>query len=103
LYVLEYIRDKLNCGSISKSEGKCNFFVNDQKSILNIILPIFNFVELKSSKYFQFLVFQKAANLLINKEHLTPKGRIEILQYYNEMKIVNLNSIARENIKINKY
>lgn len=107
--VLEYIRDKLNCGSISKSKGggsassASNFFISDQKSILNVVLPIFNSVELKSSKYFQYLVFKKAANLLINKEHLTLRGRIEILQYYNEMKIVNLNSIARENMIIDKY
>lgn len=103
LAVLEYIRDKLNCGSISKTNGKCNFFISDQKSILNVVLPIFESVELKSSKYFQYLVFKKAADLLINKEHLTLRGRIEILQYYHEMKIVNLNSIARENMIIDKY
>jgi hypothetical protein len=50
LYILEYIKDKLNCGNISKSEGRCNYFVNDQKSLINVILPIFNYVELKSSK-----------------------------------------------------
>lgn len=43
---------------------------------------MFNSVELKSSKYFQFLVFKKAVDLLTDKNHLTPKGRIEILQYY---------------------
>lgn len=96
LYVLEYLRDKLNCGSISKCGDKCNYFVNDQKSLINVILPIFNSVELKSSKYFQFLVFKKAVNLLIDKKHLTPKGRIEILQYYHEMKIVNQNSLLEK-------
>jgi len=93
----------LNCGRISKSGDKCNFFVNDQKSLVNVILPLFNCVELKSSKYFQFLVFKKAVDLLTDKNHLTPKGRIEILQYYHEMKIVNQNAIARENMKIDKY
>ena len=103
LYVLEHIRDKLNCGSISKSGDRCNYFVNDQKSLINVILPIFNHVELKSSKYYQYLVFKNAVNLLIDKKHLTPKGKIEILQYYLEMKTVNLNSKARENMEINKY
>lgn len=103
LAVLEFIKNKLNCGSISKTNGKCNFFISDQKSILDVVLPIFDSVELKSSKYFQYLVFKKAADLLINKEHLTLRGRIEILKYYHEMKIVNLNSIARENMIINKY
>ena len=93
----------MNCGSISKSGDKCNYFVNDQKSLINVILPIFDCVELKSSKYFQFLVFKKAVDLLTNKNHLTPKGRIEILQYYHEMKIVNQNAIARENMEIDRY
>ena len=103
LYVLEHIRSKLNCGSISKSGNKCNYFVSDQKSLINVILPIFNRVELKSSKYYKYFVFKNAVNLLKDKEHLTPKGKIEILQYYREMKIVNLNAKARENMKINKY
>lgn len=101
MYVLEYIRDKLNCGHISISNDKCNYFVNDQKSILNVILPIFIFAELKSSKYFQFLVFKKAVNLLIDKVHLSSRGKIEMLQYFYEMKDVNINSIARENMEIN--
>jgi hypothetical protein len=58
--------------SISKSGDRCNYFVNDQKSLINVILPIFNYMELKSSKYFQYLIFEKAVNLLIGKQHLTP-------------------------------
>lgn len=30
LSILEYIKNKLNCGSISKSGNRCNYFVNDQ-------------------------------------------------------------------------
>jgi len=59
-------------------------------------------MELKSSKYFQYLIFEKAVKLLINKQHLTPKGRLKILEYYNDIKIVNMNSIARENMDIDK-
>jgi len=36
-------------------ENKCNFFVN---ALINIILPIFNFV--KRSKFNQFKVFEAA-------------------------------------------
>jgi len=100
LHILEYIKDKLNCGSISISENRCNFFVNDQKSLINVILPIFKYMELKSSKYFQFLIFENAVNLLINKKHLSPEGKLKILEYYKEIKIVNLNSTARENMEI---
>jgi len=103
LSVLEYIRNKLNCGSISKSGDKCNYFVNDQKSLVNVIVPIFNNVELKSSKFFQFLNFKKAVHLLIDKKHLTFQGKIDILQYYNHMKFINKNSKARENMIIDKY
>ena len=77
LHVLEYIKNKLNAGKISKSGYRCNYFVNDQKSLINVIVPIFNFMELKSSKYFQYLIFKKAVNLLINKKHLTPKGKLK--------------------------
>lgn len=103
LQVLEYIKDKLNCGSISKSGDRCNYFVNDQKSLINVILPLFNYMELKSSKYFQYLIFEKAVNMLINKEHLTPKGRLKMLEYYKEIKIINMNSTARENMEIDQY
>nr|QDG01226.1 LAGLIDADG endonuclease [Scytalidium sp.] len=103
LQVLEYIKNKLNCGSISKSGDKCNYFVNDQKSLINVILPLFNYMELKSSKYFQYLIFEKAVKMLINKEHLTPKGRLNILEYYKEIKIVNMNTTAREYMEINEY
>ena len=103
LYILEYIKDKLNCGSISKSGDRCNYFINDQKSLINVIIPIFQYMELKSSKYFQYLIFEKAVNLLINKEHLTPGGKLKILKYYKEIKIININSTARENMEIDQY
>jgi len=60
-------------------------------------------MELKSSKYFQNLIFEKAVRLLINKQHLTSGGKLKILEYYNDIKIVNMNSIARENMVIDKY
>ena len=59
-------------------------------------------MELKSSKYFQYLTFEKAVKLLINKQHLTPEGRLKILEYYNDIKIINKNSIARENMDIDE-
>ena len=40
-------------------------------------------MELKSSKYSQFLVFEKAVNLIKNKEHLTPMGKLEIIKHKN--------------------
>jgi len=38
LLVLEYIKDKLNCGHISISKSKCNYFVNDKNSLIQVLL-----------------------------------------------------------------
>lgn len=90
LPVLEKIKNKLNCGRISISGFKCNYFVNDIASLTQIIVPIFKFgapaVNLNSSKYFQFLIFEEAVNLFKNKKHLTPEGRIKLLNLYFKMK-----------------
>lgn len=76
LNLLQFIKEKLNCGHISISGSRCNYFVNDQVSLINVILPIFNFVKLNSSKYYQYLIFEKAIKLIINKKHLSPEGKL---------------------------
>jgi len=101
LEVLKFIQKNLGCGKISISGNRCNFFVNDRASLINIIVPVFNFIELKSSKYNQFLVFEKAVNLIKNKDHLTAIGRLEIIKLYHESK--NPPICLRSNIEINKY
>jgi hypothetical protein len=101
LEVLKFIQKNLGCGKISISGNKCNFFVNDRASLINIIIPVFNFIELKSSKYNQFLVFEKAVNLIKNKNHLTAIGRLEIIKLYHEIK--NPPICLRSKIEINKY
>lgn len=89
LPVLKYINNTLQCGHISVSGNRCNFFVNDHHSLTNVVLPIFNHISLNSSKYFQFLIFQKAVNLLSNKSHLTEQGKTFMFQYYQEMRSFN--------------
>ena len=64
LFILEYIKNKLNCGHISISGKKCNYFINDKDSLLQILLPIFNFTKLNSSKYHQFILFEKVVNFI---------------------------------------
>jgi hypothetical protein len=75
----------LRCGHISKSKDRVNFFVNDRNSLLHVILPIFNTVNLNSSKYHNFDVFKKAVSLLKDKDHLLDKGKFEIIKYKKEM------------------
>ena len=100
LEVLKFIQKNLGCGKIAISKNKCNFFVNDQASLINIIIPLFNLIKLKSSKYYQFLVFEKAVNLIKNKDHIRPSGRLELIKFSNEIK--NPSSFSRD-IKINNY
>jgi hypothetical protein len=87
LSLLEYIKNKLNCGHISITPSRCNYFVNDKTSLIQVILPIFNFIKLNSSKYYQFLIFEKAVNLIKEKKHLSPEGKLEMVKFYKEMKI----------------
>lgn len=86
LEVLKLIKNKLQCGHISISGDKCNYFVNDRNSLIFIILPLFNFVHLHSSKYSQFKVFEKALDLVKNNEHLSSEGKSKMIKYYYEMK-----------------
>ena len=86
LNTLKFIKQKLGCGHISISGSNCNFFVNDQFSLIHVILPLFNLTKLNSSKYYQFLIFEKAINLIKNKEHLTSEGKLKMIEYYLEIK-----------------
>lgn len=87
LKVLETIKHKLQCGniSISKVNNRCNYSVNDRFSLLNIILPVFDYAPLKSSKYSQYQAFKEAVNLFHNKIHLTPKGKDIIIDCKNRL------------------
>ena len=78
LGVLKFIQKNLGCGKISISGNRSNFFVNDRASLINIIIPVFKFIELKSSKYDQFLVFEKAVNFF-TRARLERRSRAECL------------------------
>jgi hypothetical protein len=94
--LLKFIKQTLNCGHISISGSRCNYFVNDQKSLIHIILPIFNFVKLNSSKYYQYLIFEKAINLIKFKNHLSPEGKLKMIKYYHEIKFTHLAPSSKE-------
>jgi len=60
--IFNYIMNTLNCcaeQNISKSKDRINYFVNDSNSLLHVILPIFDFVNLNSTKSHHFLIFKK--------------------------------------------
>jgi hypothetical protein len=75
----------LKCGHISESKDRINFFVNDLNSLLYVIIPLFEYVNLNSSKDYNFKLFKKAVLLTKDKSHLLNKGKLEIINLQNEM------------------
>ena len=77
----------LKCGHIScaASKGQVNYFVNDLNSLLNIIIPIFNVVNLNSSKYHHFVSFAKAVELKRDNKKLSDANKLEIIRLQKEM------------------
>ena len=78
--MLNYILNTLKCGHISKSKDRINYFVNDRNSLLHVILPIFDSVNLNSSKYHHFVLFKKAVTLVKDKSHLSHLGKLVIIK-----------------------
>ena len=70
--------------------------------MISVILPVFNFVKLNSSKYYDYLIFEKAISLVKNKQHLS-KGKKYIIKYYLEMKNKDLKARPSSEIKITDY
>ena len=87
--VLEYIMNTLKCGHTSMSgKDKINYFVNDINSLLYIIIPIFNKINLNSSKYHHFELFKRAVLLTKDKKHLSSaprEGKLEIIKIKKQM------------------
>lgn len=72
---------------ISVSGNRCNFFVNDIASLKNIIVPLFNENKLKSSKFSQFIIFEKAVRLFENKDHLLLSNKANVIFLHDQIKL----------------
>jgi len=104
--VLEYIKNTLQCGHISKSKDRVNYFVNDINSLLYVIIPIFDFVNLNSSKFHHYEIFKQAVFLTKDKNHLSDKGKLDIIAYQKEMQSMSgkwIPSSINNKINITKY
>ncbi len=104
--VLEYIKSTLQCGKISQSKDRVNYFVNDINSLLYVIIPIFDYVNLNSSKYHHYVAFKKAVLLTKDKSHLSNKGKLDIIAYQKEMQNMSgkwVPSSINNKINITKY
>lgn len=94
----------LKCGHICKSKDRINYFVKDRNSLLHVILPIFDSVNLNSSKYHHFVLFKKAVTLVKDKSHLSHTGKLVIINCKKEMNNMSGKWIPSSiNIKITKF
>jgi cytochrome c oxidase subunit 3 len=97
LKTLKFIQKELRCGNISVSKNRCNYYINDFYSIKNIIIPLFEYFQLNSTKYSQYIVFKNAAELIYNKSHLTNDGLSKLI-YLKSM--LNINAYTPDSFNI---
>ena len=83
LRALYYVKKQLGVGSVTKDGTKGQFFIRDKKTIETVLLPIFDKYPLLTSKYFDYLRFKEALNVL-NNPALTGQVRdIKLLSLKN--------------------
>lgn len=58
--VLEFIKNRLNCGNVFTSENAATFFVTKISDIQNILIPIFEEFPLNGQKHLDYLSFKEA-------------------------------------------
>lgn len=75
----------LKCGHISRSKNKVNYFVNDLNSLLYVIIPKFNYVNLNCTKYHPYNLFVKAVELKRDNKNLSDINKLEIIKLQKEM------------------
>lgn len=67
LRVLHYIKKRLGRGSIFRDKhGNCEFRIRDINTIREVIIPIFNRYPLITSKHFNFLLFSRACDIILD-------------------------------------
>ena len=86
LRILYYVKNNLCYGSVSKSSKQNwgNFRITDRKGLNKVIFPIFDKYPLLTSKYFNYLRFKKAYDILENKNLTTIEKNKEIEKLLNE-------------------
>jgi hypothetical protein len=66
--ILYYVKSKLGYGGVSKYEKNqiAHFRISDRKGLANVIFPIFDQFPLRTSKYYYYIKFKKAYEILEN-------------------------------------
>jgi hypothetical protein len=65
-----------------RARKKSVYRVTNVNNINNVIIPHFRSYPLISKKYTNYTLWSKVINLILNKEHLTEKGFLDILSLY---------------------
>ena len=76
LRILNYIKKELGVGKITKDGTRCKgqYFIRDRKWIELIIVPIFDRYPLLTTKYFDYMRFKKALDIL-NDVHMSKEDK----------------------------
>lgn len=95
LLLLERFVDFFGCGYVTKYAKRtvCEYVVTKLDDIVENIIPFLAKYPVVGSKYFNYLGFNSAANILKKKEHLNidGKGLEEILRIKSEMSLINID------------
>uniref|UniRef100_UPI0023F26224 homing endonuclease n=1 Tax=Leptographium procerum TaxID=100367 RepID=UPI0023F26224 len=86
LRVLYFIKKQLGVGSvyIQSDFNKGDFRIRDRKTIGSVLIPLFDKYPLLTSKYFSYLKFRKAYEILENKDLSTKEKDNLLLELQSE-------------------
>nr|YP_008474709.1 LAGLIDADG endonuclease [Glomus cerebriforme]AGR84066.1 LAGLIDADG endonuclease [Glomus cerebriforme] len=79
--ILYYIKSKLGYGSVKKNKNKgvAEFKITNRKVLAKIIFPIFDTFLLRTSKYWNYVLFKKAY-VILEDPHLTSEDKARLLE-----------------------
>src|SRR3989344_325517 len=94
LDVLEAIKDFFECGSIfvnrrhdNHRENIYRFCIRSLKDLHEKVIPFFKENQLKTQKRYDFELFCKVVEMMINRQHLTQEGLEKIRQLKNPQRL----------------
>lgn len=69
LPLLESLRDKFQCGSITidQKNHKANYVISSQEALLGVLVPIFDSFHLNTTKYLNYLAFREVVMMRTTK------------------------------------
>ncbi len=92
LTALKEIKNFFGCGNIfvnrrydNHNENLYRYCVRSLQELDTKIIPFFRQHPLRTYKQNDFLIFEKVVGAMIQKEHLTEKGRMRILKLISKM------------------